>query len=404
MHLRVDHTEFSFHSYFRDHWQSYLLWFLGILIFLAPHQFRGNKSKGLRRTRFYKNLSLILIVVTVLALIWGCIQTGPMYFFNGFFLYSIPYVLLLLIAWGISEHFAYINEKIPLCGLYGVAVLMPYLLEVPNSYSATPDDLKTFRTIEQHIVDVAQKPPRFLAFEEHDWSQAASVALALKRLDVEFRVDPNWVFLFGKRHSINGEILPGTSRDLEIWSIKRDSGSSDRNIDLSNGYHIKIGLPPLDPKGIEIVFNSDLERNNCLFFGFGFPITDDFCFTTSPHASLVLHRSITDVDPRVVISAFPFTISWAVEEQRLKVELKGTEIYETTVRGEENIEFSIPRSLWNRTATVFLAFVLPDAVSPKSYGLSDDSRRLGLGFRKIKIDTTTPRHASSESTAFLERH
>ena len=397
LHIQFDHPDFSFHSYFKAHWQQYLLWFLALLAILIPHQLSSKRNNGYGGKAFLRNVAATLVVVTGLTIVWGCIQTGPMYFFNGFFLYSIPYVLLLLVGWAISVNFASINEKILSYGLYGVAVLLPYLVDVPNSYFAIPDDVVTFRAIERHVEDQAHKSaPRFLAFKEHDWAQAASVALALKRLGVEFRVDPNWLFLFGRRHSLNPEIRPGMPKNLEIWSIKRDSKRLHRNLDLSNGYSIEIGLPPLDPTGSEIVFNSELVLDDCLFFGFGFPITDDFCFTTSRHASLVLNRAITEIDPKVIISG-------SVEEQRLKVVLNGTEVYRTTFRGEETVEFSIPRGLWNQSATIFLAFVLPDAVSPKSHGQSDDTRRLGLGFRKIIIDTERPSHDSKENTAYLKR-
>lgn len=73
-------------------------------------------------------------------------------------------------------------------------------------------------------------------------------------------------------------------------------------------------------------------------------------------------------------------------EQHVKVLVNDHVIDEyVETAGENQRQFVIPRKI-NKTGALTVRLLLPDAVSPKSIGMSEDSRVLSLGLIRMKID------------------
>ena len=70
--------------------------------------------------------------------------------------------------------------------------------------------------------------------------------------------------------------------------------------------------------------------------------------------------------------------------QRVKVVINGEEIADYVANKEEKKSFIIPQYIV-RNGVITIALDLPDAKSPKSLGLSDDMRDLGIGIKKLCI-------------------
>lgn len=68
--------------------------------------------------------------------------------------------------------------------------------------------------------------------------------------------------------------------------------------------------------------------------------------------------------------------------QSVTVLVNGMEVYQNTIEGDEDIEFTFDNP---GTDIIELTFLLPDAVSPSEVRDFDDSRELGLGISTVKV-------------------
>src|SRR5205807_1657085 len=67
-------------SFFTTHWKTYALW--GIVIVLSAVLLRNRD--GLRdELRFRRWFWLVLLAATALSFFWGCLQEGPLFYYNS---------------------------------------------------------------------------------------------------------------------------------------------------------------------------------------------------------------------------------------------------------------------------------------------------------------------------------
>ena len=73
-------------------------------------------------------------------------------------------------------------------------------------------------------------------------------------------------------------------------------------------------------------------------------------------------------------------------EQRVQISSQGETLYDGTVTNETPfIDFDVPAECV-RERYLELDFALPDAVAPKSIGVSEDERELGIRFKSILFE------------------
>jgi hypothetical protein len=82
---------------------------------------------------------------------------------------------------------------------------------------------------------------------------------------------------------------------------------------------------------------------------------------------------------------WPFTVAGSLPEQRLRVLVNETEIAHFSVTRQSFLSCSVPSVLLPTEGSMTIRFLHADATSPASLGVSNDVRRLGLAFKKIKI-------------------
>jgi hypothetical protein len=86
---------------------------------------------------------------------------------------------------------------------------------------------------------------------------------------------------------------------------------------------------------------------------------------------------------------WPFTVPGRLTEQRLRVSVNGTTISEFSVTHQSFLRCPIPAGLLCDTPRMIVQFVHPDAASPASLGVSDDSRPLALAFKRVRLTLAT---------------
>lgn len=89
--------------FFKAHWKAYGLWTVVVALSLLLPRFRlgethSNDPAGIQARLFRHRLALFLFTAIALSIVWGCLQEGPMFYFNSHFNFAIYYAALLLFA------------------------------------------------------------------------------------------------------------------------------------------------------------------------------------------------------------------------------------------------------------------------------------------------------------------
>ncbi|MDR1630861.1 MAG: hypothetical protein LBS36_11745, partial [Oscillospiraceae bacterium] len=168
----------------------------------------------------------------------------------------------------------------------------------------------------------------------------------------------------------------GTINDVRITSDDvRESGIPlDNVVDLSM------------PDSIKIKFGKDGNDSNYLRDGFGGP-ENGFRWTDKDRAELtffVVGKDSASGDITVSMDVFPLT--------RGNLKAQRVEIF---IDGEKSEDWSIDKPMWKELklpakpddSSYSIEFRLPDATTPKSLGINDDMRLLGIAFREIQFTT-----------------
>jgi len=143
--------------------------------------------------RFFVYVFAVVILASLLFLFWTSRIAGPLYHYNGFFIYSIQLLVLLTIA-------AFFINVIPLqlsdrsTLIVGCLLPLSILMVAPSFRISYRGDPK--------VLQVASKVPAGaeavrLVFAPPDWPFAAGVANEMKREHKLFCVNRDWEFMFG---------------------------------------------------------------------------------------------------------------------------------------------------------------------------------------------------------------
>jgi hypothetical protein len=207
----------SLRSFLLLHWRAYALWVGSIFLWAALTRAEGSaRTTPAPIARFRRCLYLVLGVATVLSLLWGCIQEGPLYDYNSLFNFAIYYGWLLVIAlsaavW-IENRFSLWRAGITTSAASRWATRIRVLAVVALFFAmatAFRRDRRYFRatsnraeqthfaaTIERALaLDPAR--PKFFNFDWQANAQATRTAVYLERRGIEWWVRENWPLQFG---------------------------------------------------------------------------------------------------------------------------------------------------------------------------------------------------------------
>ena len=126
------------------------------------------------------------------------------------------------------------------------------------------------------------------------------------------------------------------------------------------------------------------EADKFLWYGWSGP-EPEFRWTAASEA-LVVFELERPVDLLLKIQAEPFLVPGRVERQEVRVGLNGKFVTTLVLNEGREYDFSLPLHSSDLRQRNVLSLALPNATSPRSLGLSDDSRHLGIAVHSISFE------------------
>jgi hypothetical protein len=201
--------------FFKTHWKAYGLWLVVVVLCVVlPRSRLRQKQTGdpaeIEAWRFRQRLCLVLFAGIALSIVWGCIQEGPMFYYNSFFNFAIYYAALLIFALTCA---LWIQERVPRwparlafaarVALF-IAVAAAFGQEARRFRGVRPDQAEQARfaaSIEEALaLDPVQ--PKFFNFDWQAGGQTTRVALYLERHGIRWWVREDWPLYFGAEHIV----------------------------------------------------------------------------------------------------------------------------------------------------------------------------------------------------------
>ena len=363
-------------------WPYFLMWSVvgSATVLLARFRRETHAAAG---RKFFRSLAFFWTIACLLTLVWGTLQNGEMFGFNSYFNFALLFVPWMLLA------LAFVGlPRFSTPSLRGVVYVIAFFLLAfaskefswSSDFPSRPSDTK--RLVEQVRLAVAQdqQAPRtkFLLFEHEQWPLAMSAALTLERLGYDYRVSPEWAYMFdAQRGAAPTKAL--ANGETALWRIEAPAGKQDNWIFASP--------PAVDPTGAEISFSGS-NPNAGRFVVSGWEVTGGpFSWSTAQTALLCFTALPAASDVEIEMDVFPSDFS-PTKTQRVSVSWNGAEAQHFLVDQNSPITYRVPADTWNRQPFVALTFEFPDAVSPQALGLSADARLLGCKFRRLVFHPT----------------
>lgn len=338
--------------FFVEHALSFVIW---ALIIALPawllYRRRATLPEGTRR--FVIRAYLFLLATVALCIVWGLMQAGPMYQFNGFFYYSIFYFAGVL---GLG--LALTVFPLPARPALTTGALCLVAIAFTRGFTTGPlsreeSGLDIRDAVARLLQGYPSGRPKILVFEHEVWPTAAAVALELQRRDVPFYVAHSWNFMFGRRHDL--QLLGATPESVaDVWWLAR---ASEGGVPLHGNMRIFRRPPTVDPHGTTISFGLNQNAFRHVLSGLTTGNVNSagseqrairFALETQPAAGDV--QLICDL------------AAWNSPQQRVQIRWNGTPVGEFVIaatRSQPTI--TIPAALWNASRHAVLELALPDA-------------------------------------------
>lgn len=366
-------------DFMAERYGYYLVWgaVLAVAIACVVRSF-GQRSTEERT--FVLRFAGILLLTFGLSLCWGVLQMGAMFSYNGYFYFATLYGILLLLCAGLST-LAVPKPRIVAAVVCIAAALFAWnWRRTPSHIDYTSNSIVT-GVQAAALADPSRGTVKHLLFDPPEWSDAVSVALALKRAGVDFSANLEWGPKFdpgaGFEPSAPGFDYAGHS----IWRLSR-RGPPDEGHPIVG--HLRVYFEPLPLDPVNTVIHCGEGRNLELYalFGFGTP-NGPGVWTARPYAGLGFLSSPTAADVLVTITAEPFALRNTPAAQSMALRVNGHEVMACTFTSRRAVTARIPAAIWNSTPQVTMVLHLPDALYPHRTKLPKDPRLVGLRIETI---------------------
>ena len=126
---------------------------------------------------------------------------------------------------------------------------------------------------------------------------------------------------------------------------------------------------------------------------------DGYTWTEGNQATLRIPIGPTAAEELILRARlFTFVKPGILDRRTVGIVVNGTPVgeWKFTTRHYQDQKVRIPRTLYEGTSALGITFITRDAVSPKSLGEGNDTRRLGVALTALRIDE--PRSAEEESS------
>lgn len=379
--LSLNAKAFSFISFLKEHILSISIWFSTVIFtFVCLMKVKKNESVS-----YFRSLFFFYCIALVLTLKWGTMQNSEMYAFNGFLNYAIipiPWLILVLVTINYIPRNFYKN----LLWIIPVITIV-YISNQPSPFllSNNNDGIIVERNIRKILKENFKKNDVILLDFEHSlWPDVITVSLAITRQEYQFYVNPNWGFIFGHERNIHNAPFI-SSNSLKILNFKRNENKYQIKLKENFGVTLKqLNIIDFVSDGF-IDFSNKGNTKDFLISGFSDPYRDTVAWSVGKKSSIIFGSVQSKSDVEIALKAFPYTGDGKVVQQFVNIYLNslllGTGIWEKS----KIIRYKVPKQVWNANLSKKLEFVFPNAISPKSLGLSADYRDLALGFVWIRF-------------------
>ena len=169
----------------------------------------------------------------------------------------------------------------------------------------------------------------------------------------------------------------------KIYSCAEVEYSSQYYSNFPNGliisiYEVKVEIPILDSERI-IFYGEKYNAKKFIKYGFSSP-ESDFTWTNDKKAEIIFLLNAAQSDLECTLEYLTFD-----GNQRVMFYVNGQMIADYVSNGESKKSFIIPKESIGKDGILQLLFELPNAHSPASMGLSNDTRELALAFKSLVI-------------------
>lgn len=341
-----------------------------------------------RMVSYFGCVCVVALTTAVASIIWGVKIAGEMWAFNSFFNYSILFAFILPGALMIDVAFRSVPRLVlaaEICGLGAVAAMpgrFTILSEVQNGNAS-------HQKFARLVSETGALPKRHMLLLRHSvWPRVAALALDMQRNGVDFAVPPEWSFMFGKTHEGSlPEALRAPERNA-VWVLGTEqelAPNFETLIDLGGGCYAQ-DLHKLRKLSVPAIIMPDAEA----YFMDGFHAAESgFRWTAEHHAWMFLPLNPPENGMKIEFVLNGLTQAPRKPNQRVIVSIGSLVVANWNVSDEDKFVLDLPREFVKNQVKVaqgiLLDFEIPDACSPKSIGINDDTRMLGIAFHQIRL-------------------
>jgi MFS family permease len=363
---------------------AFLLWLASVIGLVVMSVTKRSVAPTLKAP--VRTAALLLAVTISLCVVWGLMVTGPMFAFNGHFYFGVHFLIYLVAAVALAEQMPQRMLRwalIPSLLLVGVVSFRGIRHE--PSYA----DPRSIALRDAALAALEKDPnrtlPKMLVFDGEHWSQAASVALALRRAGVDFRVSPAWQFMFQARYTIKESELEAETFPFSTWRFVNEPRVA-ATAPLNEHLTIAFGPASLPPAGGRIRFDVEGEMYHYLLSGVSAPVVGDGAWTDHSHAVFQFRPEPSEHGVLIHIRAYPFLVRGQIPLQPTEMYFNEHLLFSSPFTEPGVLRVHVPVHLWNARPVATIRLHLSNANAPAELGLWGDTRHLALALQELTTE------------------
>jgi hypothetical protein len=342
-------------------------WLLGALLLVLAIGMHGFGRKPIMP--FLGYLGAEIALVAILFYFWTLKMSGPLFNFNGYFIYGMQLLALLVLLALVLDGLRFsVRPAVAfvLCALLPLSLLA----DKPNFTNALNGDPETDLIIANLPANLGMV---HLTFAAEDWLTIVGVANWMKHQHRPFCVDDVWSFTFGKDNLCPASVL-GLS-NLILTHAPRDCKAPCRV--LAKSQHFETQLEPYPWLKIPLTIKpDDISSLNKGFFG-----SDNGPVWSSGEATVYFLLATDCCNTRQVRVTIP---GMALPGRPAQFALNGHPLGSFSP-GQTNAQFVVDRGWLLPAAQNTLAIRVENAGT-----VGDDSRPLGFYWGGLQLDLVQP--------------
>jgi hypothetical protein len=318
--------------------------------------------------RFFVYVFLEVILTSLLFLFWTSRIAGPLYHYNGFFIYSIQLLVLLSVA---AFFMNVVRLQLSDRSTLIVACLLPLSILMVAPY---------FRNVyrgDAHVLQVAANVPDSaeatrLLFAPSYWPFAAGVANEMKREHKSFCINRDWEFMFGADNACRDSL-----KTLRLVFVKAAEPCASPCRLVFEDRDVSVQMRPYEP--LKIPFRIGVEDTADAGEGF-YDSEVTHAWTQRMGTIRFLLASAFSKDSRFRLRLYGMTLPGRPVHVSLNDRVVGT----IDGAGFQIADFLVSGDIFRPDAENTISFSIDNA-GP----VGNDPRTLGYGFSYLEVDSAS---------------